>query len=112
MAKSNKETKLVSASATDKEVEYVENTGKKKKMEVVHKDTPGDWGPSYERRKAEVNKEANSRVIEPISHEIFKKTKEEKEEVKLIKAVHFAQIKNQGLDPKKTMNPTGNLFLD
>lgn len=106
------DNELIAASATSKEVEYVEKSGKKKKMEIKDNRKSGDWGPSYEKYKAEVNKEANSRVTKPISHEIFKKTEDEREMLKAMKTIHKAALKAQGLDPKKVMNPHGVLFND
>lgn len=108
----SKKDEVIIASATSTEVEYVDRAGKKKRTEIKGKEKPGTYGPDYERRKAEVNREANSRVITPISHEIFKKTEEEREELKLMKSVHKANMRQQGLDPKKVMNPVGIVFND
>lgn len=112
MAKRQEEDdfEVVAASVTKKEVTWVEKSGKKKKQEVTAKEGNGNYGPDYERRKAELNREANSRVRESFSHEVFKKTKDEKEQLKAMKLLHKNAIKRQGLDPKKVMNPSGNLF--
>lgn len=86
---------VVAASVTAKEVTWVEKSGKKRKQETSGKDTPGNYGPDYERRKAELNREANSRVMESVSHEVFKKTKEEKDQLKVLKAIFKAQAKKK-----------------
>lgn len=105
-----KEDEMVTAMVSKNEITYIEKSGKKKKVEMSPKEGNGNWGPDYERRRLEVQREANAKMMKPISHEIFKKTKEEKEELKIIKNAHKWAIKRQGLDPKKEMNPKGNLF--
>jgi len=105
-------SELVSASANNKEVVYTNKAGKRKKMDLSKDYTPGNWGADYEKRRLEVNREANSRVMKPISHEIFKKSKEEREVLKTMQLLHKNAIKAQGKDPKKVMNPEGSLWLD
>ena len=112
MKTTDKDNELIVASASKKEVVYTQKSGKRKKMEMSGEYTPGNWGSDYEKRKAEVNREANARVIKPISHEIFKKTKDEREALKMMQVIHKNAIKAQGFDPKKEMNPRGNLFTE
>jgi len=68
----------------------------------------GHYGSDYEKRKAEIHREINASVMpndtKQLSFERFRKSKEEKNRVKILKGRHEALLKAHGLDPKKHMN--------
>lgn len=105
----------VSAHATKVDVETVDSRGKRTKRksedagEIARAFARGDYGPDYERRKAEVHREINERVIKPedlITGETWKKTPAEREELAIARARHNALLRSYGVNPKKQMNVT------
>lgn len=65
--------------------------------------------PEWQRNNKILQKEINKNVIPPgLSFERFKKTKEEKEKVKIAKLKHKAEMRRYGIDPKKQLNLTAD----
>jgi len=60
---------------------------------------------SYQQYRGDVMSELNRSCIEPFSFEVYKKTKHEREQLKILKSANKQAILNAGKDPKKDLNP-------
>jgi hypothetical protein len=105
--------KHVSAHATKTDVEVVDKNGKRTKRknedlaEHMKDFAQGNYGPDYERRKAEIHREIQQRIIKPedlITGKTWEKTSEEREAAKIAKAKHNALLRAHGINRKKQMN--------
>ncbi|MCK9575823.1 MAG: hypothetical protein M0R51_07760 [Clostridia bacterium] len=115
--------KFQSAHSGKSETETVDSKGDHKKRkhddnaEFMKGFARGDYGPDYERRKAEIHREINLRVIKPedmVTGKTWEKTAAERAEVKMAKAKHNALLRSYGVDPKKQINllPGDSLKLE